>query len=144
MAEVSVMQRFGSASTQAGATVGGAILAGFARKKISFLDTTVGKALIIIIGLLVVSYSKSDTLKGVGVGIATNGALGFASSLGLSGVDGLGSVGEQMGAIVQDENGMVYMVNGVGDEYMPYEIPVIAGLTQGTGGFGAADDVARF
>lgn len=121
-------KNMGNAASQAAATVGGAVIAGFARKKITFLDTTVGRALIILLGLMLVSNSKSSAMKGVGVGIVTNGALSFAKELGLSGVDGLNGVdGGGMGAIVQDENGMVYMVNGVGEAY-PYDLPVMAGI----------------
>lgn len=139
-----ILSNLGSAATQAGATVGGALVAGFARKKIAFLDTTMGKIALIIIGLIIVTYSKSNTLKGVGVGVATNGALGFASSLGLAGMDGLGSTAA-MGQIVQDENGMIYMVNGTEDntEFVPYEIPMVTGLSNGAGGLSGGDDNAR-
>jgi hypothetical protein len=136
-----ILTNLGSAATQAGATVGGAVLAGFARKKISFLDTTMGKIALIVIGLFIVAYSKSNTLKGVGIGVATNGALGFANVLGLAGIDGLGTT-EGMGQIVQDENGMIYMVNG-DDEFLPYEVPVVSGLNQGTSGLFGGDDNAR-
>ena len=136
-----ILTNLGSAATQAGATVGGAVLAGFARKKISFLDTTMGKIALIVIGLFIVAYSKSNTLKGVGIGVATNGALGFANVLGLAGIDGLGST-EGMGQIVQDADGMIYMVNG-NDEFIPYDVPVVSGLSQGTAGVFGSDDNAR-
>ena len=137
-----ILTNLGSAATQAGATVGGAVLAGFARKKISFLDTTMGKIALIVIGLFIVAYSKSNTLKGVGIGVATNGALGFANVLGLAGIDGLGTTEGMVGQIVQDENGMIYMVNG-DDEFLPYEVPVVSGLNQGTSGLFGGDDNAR-
>jgi len=137
-----ILTNLGSAATQAGATVGGAVLAGFARKKISFLDTTMGKIALIVIGLFIVAYSKSNTLKGVGIGVATNGALGFANVLGLSGMDGLGATEGTVGQIVQDENGMIYMVNG-NDDFIPYEVPVVSGLSQGTSGLFGGDDNAR-
>lgn len=145
MAKEGLTQKLGGAASTAAYTVGGALIAGFARKKVSFLDTTMGKIGLIIIGLMIIGYTKSNALKGVGVGIATNGALGFANSLGLAGIDGLGSVGDGMGAVVQDENGMVYMVNGVGDEFVPYELPMVAGIGSGEvdqafSGFGSASD----
>ena len=144
MANESFTQKLGGAASTAAYTIGGALVAGYARKKVSFLDTTIGKFALIIAGLMLIAYTKSNALKGVGVGIATNGALGFASSLGLAGVDGLGSVGDGMGAVVQDENGMVYMVNGVGDEFTPYELPMVSGIGSGEvdqafSGFGAAN-----
>jgi len=123
-------KNLGAAASSAGATVAGAVIAGFARKKITFLDTTVGRAILILLGLLLISNSKSQTMKAIGIGVTTNGALSFAKDLGLSGVDGLDGVGDGMGQIVQDENGMVYMVNGVGNDQMlvPYDLPVIAGV----------------
>lgn len=147
-----IMSNLGGAASTAGYTVAGAIAAGFARKKVAFLDTTMGKIGLILIGLFIVSYSKSDALKGVGVGVATNGALGFASSLGLAGMDGLGST-DGMGQVVQDENGMVYMVNGA-EDFVPYELPVVSGVGQfnygyqelpeyAMNGVGGADDMAR-
>lgn len=103
---------------------GGALAAGFARKKISFLDTMVGKIILVALGIYVASQSKSDILKGVGNGIALNGVMGLAS--GFMGVDGLNGT-ENAPTVVQDENGMVYLMNGVGDVY-PYEIPLVEGV----------------
>lgn len=145
-------KNLGSAASQAAATVGGAVVAGFARKKITFLDTTVGRAILILLGLMLISNSKSQTMKSLGIGITVNGALSFAKDLGLAGVDGLDGVGDGMGSIVQDENGMVYMVNGVGSNEMlvPYDIPMVAGVgvpqyelePTSFAGFGASDEIA--
>lgn len=146
MSKEGFMANLGSAASVAGYTVAGAVAAGFARKKVPFLDTTLGKILLIVIGLVIVSYSKSDALKGLGVGVSTSGALGFASQLGLNGVDGLGST-DGMGQIVQDENGMVYMVNGADDEMIPYELPMVSGAFSPTyqafQGVGSAEEMAR-
>lgn len=112
-------------------TAGGAIAAGYLRKKITFFDNALGKLLLIGLGIWIVSQSKSEILKGLGTGVAMNGALGFATPL--LGVDGLNG-NDGMGAVVQDENGMVYLVNGTGD-IVPYEIPVVEGI-------GNADELA--
>ena len=117
-------KNLGSSALGVAYTAGGAVAAGFARKKIAFLDTVIGKIILIALGIYIVSQSKSEILKGVGTGVALNGVMGFASGLmgegGVNGADGMGSV-------VQDENGMVYLMNGVG-EIVPYEIPVVEGV----------------
>lgn len=124
-----LMKGLGTAAQSAAYTIGGAVAAGLARKKIPFLDSTVGKIIIMALGLFMISKSNSEALKGLGTGITVNGALGLASALGVAGIDGLnGTDGtDGVGAVVQDANGMVYMVNGVG-EASPYEIPVVQGI----------------
>lgn len=112
------------AALNVAATAGGAIAAGYVRKKLSFFDNALGKVFLILAGIYIASQSKSEILKGVGTGVAMNGALGFATGLlGVSGLNGDDSVG----TVVQDENGMVYLMNGTG-EIMPYEIPVVEGV----------------
>lgn len=117
------------AAVNVAATAGGAIAAGMLRKKFSFFDNALGKVLLIAAGIYIVSQSKSDLLKGIGTGVAMNGALGFAT--GLLGFDGLNGAGT--GTVVQDENGMVYLMNGTG-EILPYEIPVVEGVGEAISG----------
>lgn len=118
------MNKVMPAALHVATTAGGAVAAGYLRKKISFFDNALGKLLLILVGIYIVSQSKSEVMKGLGTGVAMNGALGFAT--GLVGVDGLNG-DDTMGTVVQDENGMVYLVNGTGD-VMPYEIPVVEGI----------------
>lgn len=125
------MKKITPAALHVATTAGGAIAAGYLRKKITFFDNALGKLLLIVLGIWIVSQSKSEALKGLGTGVAMNGALGFATPL--LGVDGLNG-NDGMGAVVQDENGMVYLVNGTGD-IVPYEIPVVEGI-------GNADELA--
>lgn len=125
------MKKITPAALHVATTAGGAIAAGYLRKKITFFDNALGKLLLIAMGIWIVSQSKSEILKGLGTGVAMNGALGFATPL--LGVDGLNG-NDGMGAVVQDENGMVYLVNGTGD-IVPYEIPVVEGI-------GNADELA--
>jgi len=127
------MKKITPAALHVATTAGGAIAAGYLRKKVTFFDNSLGKLLLILAGIWIVSQSKSEVMKGLGTGVAMNGALGFAT--GLLGVDGLNG-NDGMGTVVQDENGMVYLVNGTGD-VMPYEIPVVDGI-------GAADDSYAF
>ena len=120
--------KMGGAAKDAGFIVAGTVLAGFARKKVTFLDTTLGKVILVFVALMIISSSKSDILKGLGMGIAANGALGLAGTLGLAGMDGLNGIeSDGMGSVVQDENGMVYVMNGVG-EFEPYEVPQVQGI----------------
>lgn len=128
------MKKITPAALHVATTAGGAIAAGYLRKKVTFFDNTLGKLLLILAGIWIVSQSKSEVMKGLGTGVAMNGALGFAT--GLLGVDGLNGNDNGMGTVVQDENGMVYLVNGTG-EVMPYEIPVVDGI-------GNADDFQAF
>ena len=123
------VKQFSPAALHVAATAGGAVAAGYLRKKFSFFDNALGKVLLIAAGIYIVSQSKSELLKGVGTGVAMNGALGFAT--GLLGVAGLS--GNDVGTVVQDENGMVYLMNGTG-EILPYEIPVVEGVGEAISG----------
>lgn len=127
---------YGSAAMYAGAAVGGAVLGSIAQKKIKFLDTIMGRVLLVILAIVVFTKAKSDVLKGVATGLAVTGATGFIKDIagsvngfeGFDGIDGLSGLdGEGVGQIVQDENGMIYMVNGVG-ELEPYYVPMIEGV----------------
>lgn len=109
-----------------GSVAGGVIAASIARKQVNFLAGKMGTFILIIVGLVMISMSKSDILKNLGTGIAVGGALGVAENLGLAGLDGLEGSGD-LGQIVQDENGMVYMLNGDGD-MIEYELPTVNGI----------------
>lgn len=132
------LNQFKGSAMTTGGVAAGAIAAGIARKKISKLDTTVGKAGLIVAGLAISAYADSSILKGLGTGVAVNGIMGLASNY-VAGVDGLD--GDGVGTVVQDENGMVYMMNGIG-ELEPYEIPTVETGEEVTGVYG--DDEEAF
>lgn len=109
----------------AGSAVGGAIAGNLAQSKIAFLKTKIGSLLVILVGIMIISRSKSDAMKGFGTGVAVSSATGLLKGLTGNplGIDGLSGVGE----VIQDENGMLYMVNGVG-ELEPYYADDLDGL----------------
>jgi len=117
----SIQNAYGSSAMQVGAVVGGAVLGNFAQKKVAFLSSTFGRLILIVIGILLVAKSKSDTVKSIGMGVSCGAGMGFLGALpnnplGINAVSGLGDVGQ----VVQDANGMLYMVNGLG-ELEPYD-----------------------
>jgi hypothetical protein len=123
-----IKQNYGSSAMFAGAAVGGAVVASIAQNKIKFLDTILGRLVLIVLGIMLIAKGRSETMKGIGTGIAVSGSLGFVKSIAgsVNGFEGLAGVeGAGMGQIVQDENGMVYMVNGVGEIE---EIPMMQGV----------------
>jgi hypothetical protein len=126
-----IQANYGGAAVFAGSAVGGAIVSSFAQNKVAFLNTLLGKLLLIVGAILLLAKTKSDAVRGFATGMAVTGATGFVKSIagsingfeGLAGIDGDGGVGQ----IVQDENGMIYMMNGVG-ELEPYMVPMIEGV----------------
>lgn len=114
-----ISKNVGSSLGFAGAAFGGAIAGNILASKIKFFDTLIGRIVLMGIGIVILAYSKSDMLKGVGTGVAISGGQGLIKQVagsvnGIDGLLGLGNVGE----LVQDANGMLYMTNGVG-EYEP-------------------------
>lgn len=101
------------------AAAAGAVASGFIRKKVTFLDSTVGKLVIAALGIFLVISQKSNVLKGVGTGVAINGVLGLCDKF-LGQTQGVFGVGE----IVQGPDGLTYIVNGVGEleAYTPAEL----------------------
>lgn len=126
-----IQANYGGAAIFAGSAVGGAVVCSLAQNKITFLNTIMGKLLLMAAALIMLAKSKSDTVKGLATGIAVSSATGFVKNIagsingieGLAGIDGNDGVGQ----IVQDENGMIYMMNGVG-ELEPYMVPMIEGV----------------
>jgi hypothetical protein len=107
----------GTPATLVIAAIAGASIGQVASKKVAMLNTTLGKVGMMAIGVLGVAYSKSDAVKGLALGIAVSGATGLISNIAgsINGVDGLGEVGQ---TVMQDPaTGMMYMVNGVGEDY---------------------------
>jgi len=122
MADLS--KNFGGAAVFAGSAVGGAVLGDVASSKITFFNGIIGRILLIALGILMIAKSKSDAMKGFGAGIAVSGAKGFITNIagtfnGLDGFDGMGSYddldGVGVGELVQGPDGMLYMMNGLGD-----------------------------
>lgn len=128
-----IQANFGSAAIFAGTAVGGAVLSSLATKKITFLNSVVGRLVLIVAAMMLLAKSRSETVRGLATGMVVGSATGFVSSIagsinGFEGIEGLAGVdGEGVGQIVQDENGMIYMMNGVG-ELEPYMIPMIEGV----------------
>lgn len=126
-----IQANFGSAALFAGSAVGGAVVASLAQNKIKFLDSVIGKLLLMSAAIVMLAKSKSDTVRGLATGIAVSSATGFVKNIAgsINGIEGLAGVdgSEGVGQIVQDENGMIYMMNGVG-ELEPYMIPMIEGV----------------
>ena len=96
----------------------------------------VGRIVLIVVAIMVLTKAKSETVKGLAVGLAVSSATGFVKQIagsinGFDGIDGLDGLGSDdvdgVGQIVQDENGMIYMVNGLG-QYEPYYLPQIDGV----------------
>lgn len=142
---------FGNAAMLAGSAVGGAVVGSLVQNKINFLNTPIGKLLLIAGGIVLMAKSKSSVMQGIGTGLAVNAATGFVKNIagsidGIEGLAGLEGDDSGVGQIVQDENGMIYMMNGVG-ELEPYYLPMIEGVgsydeTDSFAGVGAAIDEA--
>ena len=119
------IKSLGSGAITVGATVAGAVGGNLLQTKIAFLNTTLGRVLLIALALIIISKSNSAAMKGVGTGLAVGASLGFIKDVtaGVKGFEGLAGVETDaiagVGELVQDENGMMYMVNGVG-ELEPY------------------------
>jgi hypothetical protein len=118
-------KQLGSGAITVGATVAGAVGGNLLQSKISFFNSTLGRVLLIALALIIISKSKSEVMKGVGTGLAVGASLGFIKDVtaGVKGFEGLSGIEADamagVGELVQDENGMMYMVNGVG-ELEPY------------------------
>lgn len=112
------------AGTNIGTVAVGVFGGGFAQKQFSFLQTKIGQFVLIAIGILMYMYMKSNIVKGIATGIAVSGGMGLISSMGLGDVDGLNGIDGGVGQIVQDENGLVYMIDGLGN-LEPYELPMV-------------------
>lgn len=115
-----ISKNVGSSLGFAGAAFGGAIAGNILASKIKFFDTLIGRIVLMGIGIVILAYSKSDMLKGVGTGVAISGGQGLIKKVaksvnGIDGMDGLFGLGDAgIGELVQDANGMLYMTNGVG------------------------------
>lgn len=101
---------------------GGAIGAGVLASKVSFFnENKLGKYVMFGLGCVITAMSKSEIVKGFGLGMAAKGALQIAEPiLGTSATAGLAGA---MGEVVQDANGYTYIVDGLGN-MTPYELPV--------------------
>ena len=144
-------KQLGSGAVLVGTTVAGAVAGNLLQSKITFFNSTLGRVLLIAIALVLISKSKSESMKGVGTGIAVGASLGFIKDVtaGVKGFEGLAGVEIDaiagVGELVQDENGMLYMVNGVG-ELEPYQMEGADEYEQlpisGVGEIGDADILA--
>ncbi|NTW18184.1 MAG: hypothetical protein HGA42_00620 [Nostocales cyanobacterium W4_Combined_metabat2_030] len=127
-----ISKSFGAPATLVIAAITGAAIGQVASKKISMLNTTLGRLAMVGAGVVGVAYAKSDAVKGLSLGIAVSGATGLIGNIAgsINGFDGLSGVGE----VVQDPaTGMMYVVNGVGElEYLPQDGMV----------YGAPDEMA--
>ena len=118
-------KKLGSGAISVGATVAGAVGGNILQSKIAFFNTTLGRVLLIAVAIILISKSNSEAMKGIGTGFAVGASLGFIKDVtaGVKGFEGLAGVETDaiagVGELVQDENGMMYMVNGVG-ELEPY------------------------
>jgi len=119
--------KLGSQAVLLGSILGGNVIGTIATNKIKFLNQNFGRIALIVIGLILAVKAKSDIIKGGAMGIALSGASSFVNDLtkgvagfdgisGLFGVDG-GEVG--VGDVIQGADGMLYMVNGLG-QLEPY------------------------
>ncbi len=117
--------KLGSQAVMIGSILGGNILGTVATSKIKFLQGNLGRILLFVIGIIIAVKVKSDILKGSAMGIALTGASGLTQNLtkdikGFEGINGLFGDGYGVGDIVTGPDGMMYMVNGLG-ELEPYE-----------------------
>ncbi len=118
--------KLGSQAVMIGSILGGNILGTIATSKVKFLQGNLGRIILFVIGILLAVKVKSDILKGSAMGVALTGASGLTQNLtkgisgfeGISGLSGDGNYG--VGDIITGPDGMMYMVNGVG-ELEPYE-----------------------
>lgn len=145
-------KQLGGGAITVGATVAGAVGGNLLQTKIAFFNTTMGRVLMIVLALIIISKSNSATVKGLGTGLAVGASLGFIKDVtaGVKGFEGLAGVETDaiagVGELVQDENGMMYMVNGVGElepygaANQSYGYEPIAGI--GMGEVGDADVLA--
>ena len=123
--------KLGSAAIITGTSVAGMVAANVVQSKVKFFDSNIGRIFLIIIGVIIISKANYDAVKGVGIGIAASGATAFVKTVvgqvkGFEGVagalagvetDAIAGVGE----LVQDADGNMYMVNGMG-ELEEYEL----------------------
>lgn len=123
-------KNFSGAATNIGTVTGGVLIGGFAQKQFSFLNSKLGQFILIAIAVLAYVYMKSNIVKNIATGVAVSGAMGMAASFGLGDVDGLNGIGDGVGQIVQDENGLVYMIDGLGN-LEPYELPTVETESEG-------------
>lgn len=117
--------KIGSAAIITGTSVAGMVAANVMQSKVKSLDSNIGRIILIIIGIIIISKANSDAVKGIGIGIAASGATSFVKqvvgqvkgfeglegALGNPNVDAIAGVGE----LVQDADGNMYMVNGMGE-----------------------------
>jgi hypothetical protein len=123
-------ESYGNGALYATSAIGGAIITNVATNKVKFLDSMMGRLILIALGIIFFVKAKSETVKGGAIGIAVGGASGIIGKVAgsVNGIEGLAGIdGDGVGEIVQDANGMIYMVNGVGEleEYYP---PMINGV----------------
>jgi len=119
--------KLGSQAVMIGSILGGNILGTIATSKIKFLQGNLGRIMLFIIGIVIAVKVKSDILKGSAMGVALTGASGLTQNLtkdikGFEGINGLFGDGDAYGVgdIVTGPDGMMYMVNGLG-QLEPYE-----------------------
>ncbi len=114
--------KFGKEAIFVGSILGGNVAGAVASSKVKFLGTNLGRMVLVAAGLTLAVKAKSDILKGAAIGLALSGATPFVQKLandnsvaGLMGVAGSYGVGD----IIEGPDGMMYMVNGMG-ELEPY------------------------
>ena len=111
--------KLGNQAVLIASILGGNLVGTIASSKINFLQEKFGRLLLIVVGIILSVKTKSDILRGASIGIALTGGSGFVQELakGVSGIDGLlGIEGDYgVGDIIQGPDGMMYMVNGLGE-----------------------------
>lgn len=116
--------KLGSQAVMIGSILGGNVLGTIATSKIKFLQGNIGRIILFVIGIILAVKVKSDILKGSAMGVALTGASGITQNLtkGVTGFEGIsGLAGDYgVGDVITGPDGMMYMVNGLG-ELEPYE-----------------------
>lgn len=116
--------KLGSQAVMVGSILGGNILGTIATSKVKFLQGNLGRVILLVVGLILAVKVKSDILKGSAMGFALTGASGLTQNLtkGVTGFEGIsGLAGDYgVGDVITGPDGMMYMVNGLG-ELEPYE-----------------------
>ena len=114
--------KIGNEAVMLGSIVGGNVLGAIATNKVKALNGNLGRVALLVAGLLLAAKSKSDILKGASIGVALSGVSGFVQQFikgvaGFDGIEGLMGVNGNYGVgdIIQGPDGMMYMVNGLGE-----------------------------